>query len=949
MADTIKKSNEKEQNIATFNVNDMLEFKWFFDSFNPTIRQEIFETIFNYLFKENESGTIQYSPKEITDYIKAKDYRYYNKTSDKIISSFKKNKDEINESLKKFQIRLIIEDKSYLYLEDFDKKNFIQIRCLRYVRFEDLYEWICSPLYLLYFEYFVLKYKKPSRLQIIDLKEEIEEEEKEEGKEKEEDIKVYTIDSISKAEEILQNENFIYIEDSKIQNIDYKKIFEKGNQRFIFTKENILEYLDYSINDPKHIKDNNIIYNNTYEKVLDFSFEPHFDNLIYSFHNGNYFFEEYLMNCLNSYIKKKYQFFYLNFKKINKIFNNKYEFKKYLAFWLTKLIPEKIEDEQRFYDFVENLINLVIKNKENFLEIIINKLNEAFSKTNNNYDDNNITITSRRILIILNNINLSYIKLIEESNFLNLNFLFIINIQDNFDAFKKFFYEEKRLKKFFLEMEDEIAYKDSNIENDEDYYYYLPFQSQNEYETSAKELINKVFNGFKTNKDKLLNLSFILNISEYITRFNNIDSFSKLKRNLGIFNDILNLKPFFPLINLYISVKDNTNFNLDGIKFKEIYIYNQLKELYLFYIINYLNQNSSEFFLDDIKGPLLEKDIILSILTGQIKTEKYRNFGGFKEVKVKSIFCLNKDKLEKYEDNSEKNIVITQESKTAELYDFAFKIDNYMKFGQISIFKDINDLEKLIKEAIILDLINFDSNKDELKLGRVDKYSFSLITSINVYNEYSKLEKDKKEKHTFFLMKEHCKKNDLEFYIYNYFENKMYRYNEDSDNIDMIGNFFNIEKKISFFDKNLQIYKFIASSKRKISLRSTKNDLLKPFKAYYQPNQETEISFINLAKYEFNDLMLKMHTGINNIGVTLWKYSSNKRIDYLQINLNNEIKYFKGNKIIKNKPDIFNKTNESEFHAILFLLREEKKEKEKEKKEFINKKRRNPDAKKNEE
>ena len=56
MADTIKKSNEKEQNIATFNVNDMLEFKWFFDSFNQTTRQEIFETIFNYLFKENESS-----------------------------------------------------------------------------------------------------------------------------------------------------------------------------------------------------------------------------------------------------------------------------------------------------------------------------------------------------------------------------------------------------------------------------------------------------------------------------------------------------------------------------------------------------------------------------------------------------------------------------------------------------------------------------------------------------------------------------------------------------------------------------------------------------------------------------------------------------------------------------------------------------------------------------
>jgi len=161
-----------------------------------------------------------------------------------------------------------------------------------------------------------------------------------------------------------------------------------------------------------------------------------------------------------------------------------------------------------------------------------------------------------------------------------------------------------------------------------------------------------------------------------------------------------------------------------------------------------------------------------------------------------------------------------------------------MKFGLISIFKNRNDLEKLSKEAIILGLINFDLNNEKLNLGQIDNYSFAIITSINIYKEYSSLKHDKKIKHTFFLMKEHCKKNDLEFYIYNYFENQMYIYNEVNDNIEKFGNFFDFGKKINFFDKGLQIYKFIKASNRKISLKLTKNDLLKPFEKYYQSNEK---------------------------------------------------------------------------------------------------------------
>ena len=930
MDDTKIKLNEDEQSMEIPYVDNMLVYKWFFDSFNQEKRKEIFETIFNYLFKKTNSEVIKDSPKQIKDYINSKDSRYYNKTFEEIVLSFKEKEIELNERLKIFKIRLMLKNKYSLILKDYDKNDFVEISCLRNIRFEDQYEWICSPLYLLYFQSYILHYKKPSRVQSIILKEE------------EEDKKVDTIDSVSKAEQILENENFIYIEDSGKQNIDYKAIFAEGNKAFIFSKNNVFEYLDYSINDPKQIKDSDIIYNNNYKKVLEFSFEPHLENLIYSFHNGYYFFEDNLINRLNTFIENKIQFFYINFNKINKIFNDKYKYKKYLSFWLAKLFPdqEKINNESKFCYFVKKLIDLTLKKKDNYLEIILNELNEAASKIKKIYENIDNTINYKRILIILNNINLSDLQFIEKKKFQNLNILFIINIQDNFDFFQKYFYDQTKLKKFFLENNNEIAFKDSNNENNNDYYY-STFISKDEYENSAKELIEKTFKDYKTNKDKLLNIAFILNTSEFTNRLNNKEnSIIDLKINLGFVSELLILKPFCPLINFGVSNKDNINFYLDNIKFKEIFIYNKLKELYLSCMITYLNQNSTEFYLDDIKGPLLEKDIILSILTGQINMAKYDNYYNFQEVKVKSIFCLNKNELKNYKDNTGKNVVITQESKTAELYDFAIKINNNMKFGQISIFKGINDLEKLGKEPIILDLINFDLNKEKLNLGQVDNYSFAIITSINVYKEYSLLKEDNKIKHTFFLMKEHCKKNDLEFYIYNYFDNQMYIYNEVNDNIEQFNNFFDIGKKINFFDKGLQIYKFIEASNRKLSLKLTKKDLLKPFEKYYDSNGKKKISFINLAKYEFNISMLEMFSGINNIGLAFWNYSGNKEIEYLQINLNGKKNYFRVNNKINNKPDIFDKTHESVIHALLFLSSEEKiKEETKAEKDFLDKKR----------
>ena len=49
----------------------------------------------------------------------------------------------------------------YLYLQDENNKYYIEISCLRNIRFGEHYEWICNPNYLLYFQYLVIKYEKP--------------------------------------------------------------------------------------------------------------------------------------------------------------------------------------------------------------------------------------------------------------------------------------------------------------------------------------------------------------------------------------------------------------------------------------------------------------------------------------------------------------------------------------------------------------------------------------------------------------------------------------------------------------------------------------------------------------------------------------------------------------------------------------------------------------------
>ena len=914
------------------------DYKWFFEAFDQNIRKEIFEIIYTFLFKKNEESIKQQHSKKkmkdsqnkkqeclesLEDYIKTKDDTYNNKPKKDIIQLFNKKEKELNKKLNKYKINLSIVDYYYLCLKDNEEKNLINISCLRKIRFGDQYEWICSSFYLLYFQYFVLKYEKPSRVKDID-------EEKEE---------VETIDSLGKADELLENEYYIYIKDSKTQNVNFDQIFKDGNKNFEFSKENILKYLNYNSKDSKQIEGSDKIYDNNYENVIGYCYESHFDNLIYSFQNGNYFFETNLIICLNHYQRQKFRFFYINIDKVNTIFNNKYLFKEYLGFWMAKLFPEQKSEnkdvQSKCIDFIKTVIDLVFKNKKKFLEIILEKLNNKFVDCLEDYNT----------LVILNNINIIDLEWIEKKKFGNLNILFIFNIQNNYDKFQYYFYEEKKLKQFFLENMDEMIYNAPLKEKEDDNNYYSVFQTLDEYESTKKVFINQIFGDCKNSKEKLLNIALILNSVQFINTINNEkNSLTTLKMNLGIPCKINILKPFCQLFNFIVSVEENkTSFIINKIAFKEIIFYNYLKEIYLSNMVNYLNTNSNQLFLDEIKGPLLEKDIILNILTGQIKNQKYKEFLNFNEIKVKSIYCLNIVEHFKYQNNQDKNVVITQESKTAEFYDFAFKIyhkgKNHMKCAQVSIFKDDNDLLKLNKQSLILDLINFNLNKEELNIGEINSYSFAIITSINVFNDYK--DSNNKESHTFFKMMEHCQKNSFEFYIYDYFQNKIYIYNKTNDNIEISDNFFKDINKIDLLEKEVGLYNFINSSEKKYTLRATKNDLLYPIENYYQAGIDKKIHIINLARYEFDSAMLEMSIGIKNIGIALWNYKSKNKFDELLINLNKKTEYFKGNTILKKKPRLFNNPDNKGINALLFLLSEDEKNIDNKIKNFLKKKTKN--------
>ena len=93
MEKIITKKTEANIKIEIANKSD---YKCFFDSFFFKInqRKEIFEIIYNFLFKTKETFKIEDSPEDIEDYIKTKDNMYSDKKNREIIQLFNINEKE---------------------------------------------------------------------------------------------------------------------------------------------------------------------------------------------------------------------------------------------------------------------------------------------------------------------------------------------------------------------------------------------------------------------------------------------------------------------------------------------------------------------------------------------------------------------------------------------------------------------------------------------------------------------------------------------------------------------------------------------------------------------------------------------------------------------------------------------------------------------------------------
>ena len=572
----------------------------------------------------------------------------------------------------------------------------------------------------------------------------------------------------------------------------------------------------------------------------------------------------------------------------------------------------------------------IFLDKANYLKVILTLINKYF-------------VDKNKMLIVLNNINNNHNKYFEEMCFMNeINFLFIFKIENNFQLFKQIFFDSKIRKKFFYETNNEISYSESEKKKN---FLSLIYKSEKEYYNSRNKIINDIMKTIGQ-KEKILYLIILFNISTYIDLKNyEYDEITALKISLSAKKNYLNfLEPFCSILNFELIDIDN-NCIIKDIKFKEALYENILSDHYKSQMINYINKKSNELFLDDIEGSLLEKDIIFNILTEQLKDKKLEKKKNFKKLNVNSLYCLDYNKNIEYPDNSNDNVIIIQDSKTAEMFDFSFKIhdeknNNHMKFLQIITFKSLKDLTKLNQYSVSLDLINFDLKNDALKLGKIQKYSFCIITSIKIYNDFLNLkDKNKEKEHTFYNIREHCKKNGFEFFIFDYFRNKMFVL-KDNDKIIECSNFFEIEKAIDLHQNKYNLYNFLKSSNKKLSLKLTKNNLLYPIQNYYQVDNIRKIYIHNIAKYEFNKEMINIYPE-KNFGLAFWNYknSKDKKFDNLLINYNGKSLYFKDEKIIVNKCNFFEKEGIKNIHALLFFVEEENIYENKEIIEFLKKKR----------
>ena len=705
------------------------------------------------------------------------------------------------------------ENKEKIEKKEKDQSDIIYLMNIEFItkiKINEDEEWICNPDYAIYLIYIKKNLKNPQPF----------------PKKEFDDDSSYSLTDESDIE------HFIFITNNKY-NREKKKILEIKAELNISNiygdicqkDATYKEYIDHYLNAIEHEEIDITNYQNNkialyFEKLHKYT---GIKNIIFQDQNIlNSFYK--IIHLNNFYYEEILRFFYLDLKILNEIKNTN-EKKRYLSYYIARLYNCNTEFKNDFENFVND--NLKQVNDKNFINNLIDRI---VDKNNNLIKNNNETTP---FYIIIDNIdtdeNYKIIeRLMHNDEIKNIYIYGIINIDTNFgqEQFMKLYNKKSTERGFY------VHYLNSN----------------------NSELVNKKdYNVKKFFKDIGKDINILKDFLQLI--------YFKKYFNECTKNDNHFLMKYIKYIKLIITEDINNCLFINDIEFKNEEIKINFIKNYKDILISYLNKNNDKIIADLFSGlnsDLFEKQIILDILLDKIISDKERNF---KELKVHTIYCMDLDlKNIDISQYKEKDIIIIQDSKTGEVYDFGIIVNKKVKLYQVSTNKSKEDLIMLEKNKIEFDC-NYMMNKYLNNFGDYSNFSFGIITSTLTFNNYSKLLKEEKNilNTPYYLMKEHCLKNNYELFIYDLIKHKIYKEDESNNLIECDLYKFNNKNELKI-PKLKEIY---TQSPKKISMKKFNKvyfvEKLKNTKLFSRLDKNESMNSLNVVgKFDYKNELLNI-------------------------------------------------------------------------------------------
>ena len=597
----------------------------------------------------------------------------------------------------------------------------------------------------------------------------------------------------------IKKKNIIEIE----ANLNISKIYEEIKLKNSSYHDN--EYIKYSIPDIdiKDLNQENYEINEIYSYFQNLNLFDILKTIIFQDENDlNGFQKISLLNHL--YFQGKIRYLYLDLNILNKIQSTN-EKRKYLSYFIARIFDCYKEFKSDFETFVnENMKNIRDKNFiNNFIDIIIEKNNEIIEK----YKD------ISPLYVIIDNINCEtnfhvVERLLNTEETKNIRVYGIINIDTNFGKHKFIELYNKR----FTER-GEIGY----------YVHYL-YSNNCERINRNQYNLDNFFREIGNNINSLKDFIQLIYFKEYINECSYINNNFLMK--------------YIQYLKLIIKEDTNNCLHIEDIQFKNEEIKKKFILNYKDILLSYLNSDNDEKIsqlFSDVNGIFFEKQLILDILLDKIKNDHCKHF---KELNVHSIYCMdfeiNQIDINKYKKS---DIIIIQDNKIGEIYDFGIIVDNSIKLYQVSNKKSKEDLEHLNRNLIEVDC-GYMNKKCLNKIENYKNFNFGIITSMRVFKEYSELMIKKNElekqnetnlienienkikKTSYYLMKDCCQKNNYELLIYDLSQKKVYVENDLNKLFEY--NLYNYQEKKKLNIPDLD--NFFELCPKKLSIKYIKKD-----------------------------------------------------------------------------------------------------------------------------